>query len=79
VPAGWVLYRIEVFGARGVGTNGSPNSGGLGVYNEGQFPSLSEMIRLENLVGTIMGSQYTYDGSGGWWYICPLHLKLILL
>ena len=62
VPAGGT-YRIEVFGARGGGTNGSPNSGGLGAIMRGSF-SLSESDQLKILVGQ-MGSQYSYDGSGG--------------
>jgi hypothetical protein len=62
VPASGT-YRIEVFGARGGGTNGSPNSGGLGAIMRGSF-SLSESDQLKILVGQ-MGSQYIYDGSGG--------------
>jgi hypothetical protein len=56
-------YRIEVFGARGGGTNGLPDSGGLGAIMRGSF-ALNESDQLKILVGQ-MGSQKTYDGAGG--------------
>ena len=62
VPASGT-YRIEVFGARGGGTDSNPDSGGLGAIMRGSF-ALSESDQLKILVGQ-MGSQKTYDGAGG--------------